>query len=152
MGSMQAAGLTLPGGVMYSWNYDDYNIIVDTTIAPLTKGLPSQITGHYSSHEDFSNLPEGTIVYARSVTTNAPTLVEYKYGSGWVILTSNPLEWGYKRLDTYTVGLLYPRIIRYVLGMPITDTLSGQSLQKKLSVSDLNKIKKDILPTSGRQK
>ena len=145
-GSMQTAGLPLLGGVTYSSDYDQYNNILDTTTAPLTRGLPSQITGNKSSHEDFSNLPAGTIVYARSVNTNLPTLVEYKYGLGWVILTSNPLEWGYDRLDQYTMGELYPRIMEYALGMPIN--YSAQSSPKIALDIGLHKVTKDRLPTS----
>lgn len=150
LGLMKTAGLTLPGGVTYSGNIDGYNNILDTTTAPLTRGMPSQITGWWASHEDFSNLPAGTIVYARSVNTNLPTLIEYKYGSGWVILTANPLEWGYDNLDTYTMGQLYPRIIEYALGMPVGS--SEQSPPKKVSASVLNKAKKDIFPTSRGQR
>jgi len=145
-GSMQTAGLTLPGGVTYSFNPDEYNNILDTTTAPLTRGLPNPITGDFASHEDFSNLPAGTIIYATDVTYNSPTLVEYRYGSGWIVLTANPLEWGYDRLDTYTMGQLYPRIIEYALGMPIN--FSAQSSPKIALDSGLHKARKDRFPTS----
>jgi hypothetical protein len=113
-GSMAAAGLTLPGGVTYSSNYDPTNYVVNTTSA-LTSGLTTTVlTGNYSSHENFSNLPENTTIYTTD-TKNLPTLIEFKLNSGWVILTGQPLEWGYDRLESYSIGELYPLIYNYVL-------------------------------------
>lgn len=113
-GSMATAGLTLPSGVTYEYNYDETNYVVNPD-SELMSGLPTTLTGTYASHEHFLNLPEDAVIYTTD-TQNLPTLVEYKYQSGWVILTGQPLEWGYDRLDEYTIGQVYPRLFDYVLG------------------------------------
>jgi hypothetical protein len=114
LGSMANAGVVIPGGVIYSWRLDNNNQVVYPTSA-LMSGLPTTLTGYYSSHEFFTNLPPGVVVYA-SDTSGGPTLLEYYFGRGSIMLSGNPLEWGYDRIGQYSMGLLYPRVFAYVLG------------------------------------
>ncbi|GMU19926.1 MAG: hypothetical protein AMXMBFR13_00300 [Phycisphaerae bacterium] len=121
-GSMTQAGIGLPGGVSTSLLYDPTNYV--TLTAPLTDGLPPTLTGNYASHEAFINLAPGTTTYTED-TRGLPTLIEYKVGSGTILATGQPLEWGYDRLGSYTIGLLYPRLIRYVFG----ENVQAESLE-----------------------
>lgn len=113
-GSMQAAGVGLPGGVTYTLFYDETNQVVNPT-SSLMQGIPVNLTGYYASHEHFGNLPANAIVYTTD-SQNLPTLIEFQLGNGWVIITGQPLEWGYDRLDSYNIGEIYPRLFNYVLG------------------------------------
>lgn len=114
MGSMQSAGITaLPGNVGFQARFDYTNYNVDPT-SQLMSGLPNTLTGTYASHEHFSNLPAGSVVYTVD-TSEDPTLIEYKYGSGWMIVTGQPLEYNVK-YNVDSMGLLYSRLFNYVLG------------------------------------
>ncbi|MEI2770837.1 MAG: PKD domain-containing protein [Candidatus Competibacter sp.] len=119
-GSMAAAGINaLPGGVQYMALYDQINYNVNLTTTLMT-GLPSTLSGTYASHEHFLNVPVGSIVYMKD-TANYPTLAEYKYGSGWMMLTGQPLEYNVV-YNTNSMGVIYPRLFNYVLGRVVNAT------------------------------
>ena len=125
-GSMDAAGITeLPGGVTFGYNYDNTNINVNPNSTLMT-GLGSVLEGNYASHESFDNLPVGTTIYTTD-TNGKATLVEYKHGLGWVILTGQPLEHGYE--NGLTIGTIYPKLYNYVLGN-ISDDLRSRSVKR----------------------
>jgi len=123
-GSILDAGITFPGGVTIDseYVYDNYNYLANPDYE-LLQGLPDTLYGTYASHETFSNLPEGAQVFTYGVLTQKPTLVLYPYGLGWVLVTGQPLEYCYDRLDRgQTVGLLLPRVVKFILGKEITVT------------------------------
>ena len=112
LGSMANAGVVIPGGVIYSFLFDNNNLVAYPE-SVLMSGLPPTLTGYYSSHEFFTNLPPGAVVYITN-TSGGATLLEYHHGSGSIMLSGNPLEWGYDRISQYSMGLLYPRVFAYV--------------------------------------
>jgi hypothetical protein len=80
-----------PGGVVSATDLNNYNNIV----APdhrWAAGVPSPIYGNYASHDSFTNLYPGSTVVAQAQTTGLPTLVDYRYGAGRVLLTGQTLE------------------------------------------------------------
>lgn len=114
-GIMADAGVVLPAGVLYNDRTDEINYLINTN-SVLTSSLPGTLSGNYASHEWFSNLPAGVTVFTED-TAGGATLVEYEYGDGFVLLSGQPLEWGYDRLDSYTIGQIYPAVIEYILGL-----------------------------------
>ena len=114
-GSIVDAGINLPGGVEVNQQYESENLIFDQAL-PLVSGLPEVLTGNYASHEWFANLPDGTVIYTIGKDSRQPTLIEFSWGAGWVIMTGQPLDWGYDRRDEFSMGLLLDRVIAYVLG------------------------------------
>ena len=92
------SGLTnplLPGGVVLN---DDIYAQYGNVAAPghpWVAGVSSPFEGLWVSHGEFSNLYPGSIVVATSATTGNPTLVDYAYGAGRVLVTSLTLEIGW---------------------------------------------------------
>lgn len=114
-GSIQAARIVLPGGVELR-PYQTWRNEIALPGAPIVEGLPAEIYGQYASHEGIENLPDGATVYIRD-DAGSPTLVEFGYGDGWVILTTQPLEWNF--YHNWTGGLVMPNVVCYVLGEPL---------------------------------
>jgi hypothetical protein len=114
-GSIQAARIVLPGAVELRPYETWYNEIA-LPGAPIVEGLPGEIYGQYASHEGIENLPDGATVYIRD-DAGSPTLAEFGYGDGWVILTTQPLEWNF--YHNWTGGLVMPNVVCYVLGEPL---------------------------------
>jgi len=112
-GSIDDAGITLPGGVKDSALYDSYNYIVSSHLH-LVAGLDSILQGNYASHEAFYNLAPGTISYTVD-GRGLPTLISYSHGLGWVLMTGQPLEhaWTYG----WSIAALLPRVVRFILGL-----------------------------------
>ncbi|NUO80163.1 hypothetical protein HUU05_08810 [candidate division KSB1 bacterium] len=111
-GDLRLAGVIIPGNVGTIFDYDFYNYVTDPAL-PLVRNLPTIIRHNYASHESFTNLPEGTTIYMVN-ESNDPTLIEYKYGAGWIIATGQPIEHGY--YVGQDLGLLLPKVVSYVLG------------------------------------
>lgn len=113
-GSMAQAGVRLPAGIGYVERTDRENLVTNWS-SVLTSGLPETLTGYFASHEYFTGLPPNTVVFTTD-SGGGPTLLEYRLSDGFVVLTGQPLEWGYDRLGQYSIGRLYPRLIEYILG------------------------------------
>lgn len=111
-GDLRLAGVIIPGNVGTIFDYDFYNYVTDPSL-PLVRDIPAIIRHNYASHESFTDLPEGTTIYMVN-EVNAPTLIEYKYGDGWIIATGQPIEHGYYLGQD--LGLLLPKVVSYVLG------------------------------------
>ncbi|MBM4368742.1 MAG: PKD domain-containing protein [Deltaproteobacteria bacterium] len=114
-GSMAAAGIVLPGGVVPSYSYQNWNYVVAPDL-PLMAGLPTAMDHNYASHERFTNLPLGTTTYMVD-GSGLPTLIEFSLGLGWVIVTGQPLE----HQATYVYGApdmaaLLPAVLGYFTG------------------------------------
>ncbi|MCD4690251.1 hypothetical protein K8S17_02205, partial [bacterium] len=85
--------------------------------APLVEGLPGFLYGQYASHEGIGSLPDGAVVYVTDDADHA-TLVEYGVGDGWVIMSTQPLEWNF--YHNWSGGQVMPRVVGHVLGLPLT--------------------------------
>ena len=122
-GSMASAGITtLPGGVSFATNFDQTNNNVAPSSA-LMNGLPGTLTGTFASHEHFANLPKGATTYTTD-SAGYPTLAEYHYGNGWIMITGQPLEYNVV-YNPDSMGLVYPRLFNYVLGQIVNATTQG---------------------------
>ena len=89
----------LPGGMTTGWELDWDNQIKDTENAIVTGEntdnqalVNDDLKSTYCSHVYFQNLPENANVIFENTKGN-PTLVEYAYGSGYVIASG--LTWEY---------------------------------------------------------
>ncbi len=118
-GYMSTAGVILPGNIGMTLNYDYYNYVVTPSL-PLVAGLPTEMDHNYASHEYFTNLPDGTIVYCED-SGGGPTLIEVSLGGGWTIISGQPLEHQYDHVyGNDDMAELLPRIVGYFTGKSIT--------------------------------
>ena len=116
-GSIAQAGIILPGNVFVNLNISNYNYIVNPNL-PLVAGLPNEMWHNYASHENFSNIPEGTIVYTID-DKSLPTLIEFNLGQGWVLISGQPLEHQY--VYGNDMKDLLPRIVSHFTGHGLKD-------------------------------
>jgi len=114
-GSIQAARIVLPGAVELE-PYQTWQNFVVLPGAAIVQGLPDELYGQYASHEGIESLPDGATVYITDDSGSA-TLAEFGYGSGWVIMTTQPLEWNF--YHNWTSGYVMPHVVSYVLGVPL---------------------------------
>jgi hypothetical protein len=114
-GSIGDAGIVLPGAVVLEPRETWYNYVA-LPGAPIVEGLPSLLYGQFASHAGMDHLPDGATTY---VTDDAgwPTLAEFSYGDGWVIMTTEPLEWNF--YYNWTAGGVMPHVVSYVTGIPL---------------------------------
>jgi hypothetical protein len=144
-GSIQAARIELPGGIEFR-PYTAWTNTVTMRGAPIVEGLPEQVYGQYASHEGIENLPDGASVYMRD-GGGSPTLVEFGYGDGWMVLTTQPLEWNF--YHNWTCGLVMPNVVCYVLGLPLVhdfgDIVKPSERGRPASVGGVSG------PTSGKR-
>jgi hypothetical protein len=134
-GSMNSAGVVIPGGITPNLDYDYYNYLVNPNLL-LVSGLPDTLYNNYASHESFTNLPVGTTIYTINSLQGLPTLIEYKYGHGWMMVTGQPLEHGYYMNNT--LGLLFPRVVSYVLGQNPTQITAKMAAKRVATQSIYN--------------
>jgi len=147
-GSIAEAGIILPGDLKTDFDYDWWNYIYNGSL-PLVAGLPSKMDHNYASHESFSNLPEGTIIYCINEESE-PTLIEFNFGTGWVIVTGQPLEHQYDRVyGSPDMEKLLPRIIAYFTGKPIPQSMILEKKASEMSIrpSHIKSIKKKYINT-----
>lgn len=126
---------TLPGGVTWRDNFDNYNYVTNPT-HPLLYGFPYDraIYGNYASHGGFDNLGnagiENLVTFIRENTTTElyPTYIEYRYGNGRVIASASPLEYyvGNGGGDSYWYVLLMKRSIEYAFNMALSPAVNPQ--------------------------
>ncbi|MBD3347599.1 MAG: hypothetical protein GF400_00185 [Candidatus Eisenbacteria bacterium] len=114
-GSIGGAGIVLPGAVDLV-PYETWYNYVAMPGAPIVEGLPTLLYGQYASHSGIEDLPDGAVTYVTDDAGRA-TLVEFSYGGGWVILTTQPLEWSF--YNNWTSGAVMPHVVSYVLGLPL---------------------------------
>ncbi|MCP4580270.1 MAG: hypothetical protein GY839_01535 [candidate division Zixibacteria bacterium] len=139
-GSIEQAGIDLPENIEITAGYESYNYLT-SSLWQLTAGLDSVLFGTYASHEGFRNLPSGAVIYTID-SRGLPTLVSYSYGTGWVIVSGQPLEYAYDRGDSLNTGSLLPRIIRFVLGLDLQEPASARLPQSKTHFNDNNSLGK----------
>jgi len=126
-GSMADAGIVLPGNIQMHYALDYWNYIPNPDL-PLVSGLPTAMDHNYASHESFTNLPDGTIVYCVN-SEQEPTLIEFNLGAGWVVVTGQPLEHQYEHIyGNPDMENLLPRIVSYFTGKPLSKPLAKPRL------------------------
>lgn len=101
----------LPGGVTKYRAYEGRNYIVDEN-HPIVTGELSDDTpltdsilyGNYCSHVSFNEdtLPENANVILRDTSRKAPTLVEFPYGRGHIILSGQTWEHNYVHANAFS--------------------------------------------------
>lgn len=132
-GLISNTGITFPGNISTNYQNDKFNYITNESL-PLVYGLPFEMDHNYASHEYFSNLLDGTIVYC--VNSNSkPTLIEFNLGDGWMLMTGQPLEHQYIYIHgNNDMEELLPRIVGY-----FTNRIPSEHQRS---------LKKSIKPTS----
>ncbi len=90
----------VPGGVVSATDLDTYNLILEPG-HPWVTGVPSPFYGSYASHDSFSSLYPGSIVVATAQTSGKPTLVDYRYGAGMMLITGQTLEYAWGALPQW---------------------------------------------------
>ncbi|MGB1315944.1 MAG: M4 family metallopeptidase, partial [Chitinophagales bacterium] len=95
--SNRLSNLAMVGGAQIGVNeyLEATNTITDTSHVMFSGCGITQISGNYSSHEYFTNLPANASI----LTTNSvgePTTIEYSFGSGHVLNTALTLEHMYQ--------------------------------------------------------
>ena len=128
-GSISDAGIVFPGVVELDpqYSYEDYNTVFNLHYS-LTQGIPrpDSVHGNLASHGTFLFLWPVSQTFTRGTTSGDETLVLYPYSAGWVMLSTQPLEFNYAMRRgqhddrKYAIGLLLPRILRLFLGRPLT--------------------------------
>lgn len=115
-GFIELANITLPGNVKTNLKIDEINLLPSPEL-PLVFGLPARMDHNYASHEYFSNLPDGTTVYCVD-SDNEPTLIEFNFGFGWVLMSGQPLEHQFDRIyGAPDMEKLLPAIVSYFTGV-----------------------------------
>jgi len=90
----------LPGGLQWTQYYGQYVTIVDPTHSVLT--VPNTITEaeldnwNYAVHGYFSVYPADAHIIVIEDLTSMPAYLEFTYGSGSIIASSQTLEWAYE--------------------------------------------------------
>jgi len=91
----------LPGGLQWASYLAQYVSVVDPTHSVLT--TPNVITDaeldnwNYAVHGYFSVYPADANIIIIEDSTRMPAYLEFSYGSGFIIATSQTLEWAYMR-------------------------------------------------------
>ena len=90
---------TLPGGLEWVSYYSDYVTIVDPVHPVVT--IPNPITDaeldywYYSVHGYFGTYPVDSHIVIIEDSTGYPAYLEFKFGDGFIIASSQTLEWAY---------------------------------------------------------
>jgi hypothetical protein len=84
----------VPGDVINATDLDYYNDIIEPT-HPWVAGVPDPMYGDYASHDSFTNLYAGSLVVARAQTSGDATLVDYRMGTGRILITGQTLEFAW---------------------------------------------------------
>lgn len=119
-GDISASGFLFPSGVMLDTIYHTDTINVVTGRHPVLEGLDT-LKGYFASYGWFRDYPQYTQIFTVSPVSDSPdtirpTLMLYQYGSGLVLLSSQPLEYAYSfGTGINNVGLLLPRILGFLV-------------------------------------
>jgi len=90
---------TLPGDLQYVQNLRDYVTIFDPTHPVVT--MPNYITDpeldnwYYSVHGCFGTYPVNSHIVMIEDSTGYPAYLEFQYGAGFIVASSQTLEWAY---------------------------------------------------------
>ncbi len=115
-GDINASNILFPSSVMLDTIYHTDTINIVTGNHPVLEGLDT-LKGYYASYGWFKDYPSfGHILTVcpspESDTTIKPTLLLYQYGSGLVLLSSQPLEYTYVHgTGVNNIGSLLPKLL-----------------------------------------
>jgi hypothetical protein len=128
-GSINDAGIEFPWFVELNsqYSFEDFNAVFNLDYI-LTRDLPrpDSVHGNLASHGSFRFLSPNAQTFTSGTSAGNATLVLYPYFAGWVLLSTQPLEFNYAQRRgqhddrKYAIGLLLPRIIRFFLGKSVT--------------------------------
>lgn len=125
-GSIDGAGIELPGGVSSLLDYDNNNYNVNPN-HPLMYSVPTEIYGTNASHNYLANLPNNAVILAEN-SQDEPTFVEYSYGNGIVIATGQTLEYAWA--NNQDSKQIYANIFYYAFNLQFEAvSLDMQNLQ-----------------------
>jgi hypothetical protein len=91
----------LPGGLQFSIYFSDYVTVIDSSHPVVTR--PNLISDaeldswQASVHGYFWSYPEDSNIVIVEDYTQQPVYLEFEYGAGYIVATSQPLEWAYMR-------------------------------------------------------
>lgn len=112
--SDRVGGLLLPGGASLpaSEDLDPNNYIADA-LHPIVDGLSDPFVGNYASHEHLV-LPGGAHTIIEN-SSGQPTLAEYDFGAGHVLVNAMTWEWAVP--NGYSAGNPFLPACAYMLGV-----------------------------------
>ncbi len=96
-------------GVQEVYQTAGTNIVVEPD-HPIMEGVPATFTGTSASHNYISNVPDNALVIA-TTDFNQPTLIEYSYGRGNMLICTMTLEYGYQ--NNQGAGQVMSNMIAY---------------------------------------
>ncbi|MBI2428454.1 MAG: choice-of-anchor D domain-containing protein, partial [Ignavibacteriales bacterium] len=112
--SFDFVDLILPGGVTSINSTSSINLVTNA-LHPVTVGIPRVLLGNSAAHIQFANMPAGTSVITKDSATNAPTTLEYSYGSGRILLTGMTWEFYYNTTGTSEpIGKMLTNAVTYM--------------------------------------
>jgi len=92
---------SLPGGLEWTSYYVDYVTIVDYTHPVVTTPNPisdAELDSWSTSvHGYFRNYPANSHIVIIEDSTMQPAYIEFEYGNGFIVASSQTLEWAYKQ-------------------------------------------------------
>jgi len=90
----------LPGGLQYNWYFSNDVTVVDHTHPVMTTPNPisdNELDGWWwSVHGYLSNYPHDSRIVIIETDTQQPVYIEFDYGAGTIIASSQTLEWAYR--------------------------------------------------------
>lgn len=109
------ANLALPGGAALPPANDlDLNNYISDFGHPIVQGLTDPLVGNSASHEHIGVLPGGSDVIIVD-STGDPTVAEYSFGAGHVLLSTMTWEWAVP--NGYSAGDPLEPAFAYMLGI-----------------------------------
>jgi len=119
---------SLPGGLEFANYYSDYVTIVDYTHPVVTTPNPISDTelDYWSAsvHGYFYTYPADSHIVIIEDSTRQPVYLEFSYGAGLIVASSQTLEWAYKRhysrmLENSLLYMKYEHDLQVSLAVPV---------------------------------
>ncbi len=114
-GNILEAGILFPSGTTLDTVYQTDTLNLVTGTHPIVSDLDT-LRGYFASYSWFTDCPPfAQVLTVCPDTVERPTLLLYQYGSGLVLLSSQPLEYEYANgIDNNDIGILLPRILSFL--------------------------------------
>lgn len=114
-GNIFEAGILFPSGTTLDTVYQTDTLNLVTGIHPIVSDLDT-LRGYFANYSWFTDCPPfAQVLTVCPDTVERPTLLLYQYGSGLVLLSSQPLEYEYANgVDNDDIGILLPRILSFL--------------------------------------
>ena len=109
----------LPNGVSGNMQvFDAVNLVVNPA-SPLVKDSPATINGQYASHDSLNLGPVSSSAVVVTDSSGAPTLIDYCYGKGRVVVTGMTWEFYFgKSSDDSDPGRILRKTLKSTTGKP----------------------------------